>query len=41
MNKRRFLLGIICSFILFLGVGAQELSAREADEIFTRGLRGD
>lgn len=30
MNKRRFLLGIICSFILFLGVGAQELSAREA-----------
>jgi hypothetical protein len=30
MNKRRFLLGIICSFILFLGVGAEELSAREA-----------
>jgi TRAP-type C4-dicarboxylate transport system substrate-binding protein len=30
MNKRRFLLGVICPFILFLGVGAQELSAREA-----------
>jgi TRAP-type C4-dicarboxylate transport system substrate-binding protein len=30
MNKRRFLLGIICSFMLFLGVGAQELSVREA-----------
>jgi hypothetical protein len=30
MNKRRFLLGIICSFMLFLGVGTQELSAREA-----------
>jgi TRAP-type transport system periplasmic protein len=29
VNKRRFFLGIISSFVLFLGMGAQELTARE------------